>query len=106
MEDRTIPTDIRQASPTELQITWKDGHVSVYPVLLLRRACRCAACIDEWSGKPILDPEKVPQDVKPVTIEPVGNYAIHIAWSDGHTSGIYSFDHLRGLSQPESTDPS
>jgi DUF971 family protein len=39
----------------------------------------------------------VPEDVKPVRIDPVGRYAIHIAWSDGHTSGIYSFEHLRSI---------
>ena len=105
MDNRTVPTNIRQASPAELEITWKDGHVSVFPVVLLRRACRCAACIDEWSGKPILDPEKVPADIKPLTIEPVGNYAIHIAWSDGHTSGIYTYDYLRGLSPSDSESP-
>ena len=36
-------------------------------------------------------------DIKPVTIEPVGNYAIHIDWSDGHRSGIFSFEHLRQI---------
>jgi DUF971 family protein len=39
--------------------------------------------------------------LKMVTVEPVGNYAIRILWSDGHGSGIYSFEHLRKIS-PES----
>ena len=30
-----------------------------------------------------------------VSIEPVGNYALRIVWSDGHNTGIYSYDHLR-----------
>jgi DUF971 family protein len=30
-------------------------------------------------------------------VEPVGNYAIRIQWSDGHGSGIYSFEHLRKI---------
>ena len=95
--DDTTPTSIRQAGPTELEIQWKDGHRSLYRVAYLRRACRCAACIDEWTGEQILDPESIPDDVKPVRIEPVGNYAIHISWSDGHTSGIYSFEYLRKI---------
>ena len=91
------PTGIRQSGPRELEIAWDDGHVSAYPVAYLRRACRCASCINEWTGEPILKPEQVPDDVRPVRIDPVGRYAIHIAWSDGHTSGIYSYDHLRRL---------
>ena len=97
MDDQTTPTSIRQAGPAELEILWKDGHRSLYPVAYLRRACRCAACIDEWSGEQILDPDSIAEDVRPVSIEPVGNYAIHIRWSDGHSSGIYSFEYLRKL---------
>ena len=91
------PTSLRQTSPTDLEIAWNDGHVSRYPVVYLRRSCRCASCVDEWTGAPILRPDQVAEDVKPVRIDPVGRYAIHIAWSDGHTTGIYSFDHLRAI---------
>ena len=97
MANELAPASLRQAGPKDLEITWTDGHVSLYPVAYLRRACRCAACIDEWTGERTLRPDQVPEDVKPVRIEPVGRYAIHIAWSDGHTSGIYSFEHLRGI---------
>ncbi len=31
------------------------------------------------------------------SIEPVGNYALRIAWNDGHNTGIYSYDHLRSI---------
>jgi DUF971 family protein len=97
MSQEAVPSEIKQAGPAELQITWIDGHVSAYPVAYLRRSCRCAACVDEWSGAQILKPEQVSPDVKPLRIDPVGRYAIHIEWSDGHTSGIYSFEHLRRL---------
>ena len=97
MAAEIAPTSIRQAGPGELEVAWNDGHVSRYPVVYLRRACRCAACIDEWTGAQILRADQVPEDVKPVRIDPVGRYAIHIAWSDGHTSGIYSFEHLRSI---------
>ncbi len=49
------------------------------------------------SGRPMLDPASVPADVKPITVNPVGRYALHFAWSDGHTSGIYTFEHIRSL---------
>ena len=39
----------------------------------------------------------MPEDVKPLRIESVGRYAIQIAWSDGHESGIYPFVRLREL---------
>jgi DUF971 family protein len=39
--------------------------------------------------------------LKMVNVEPVGNYAIRILWSDGHGSGIYSFEHLRKISQSQ-----
>ena len=38
------------------------------------------------------------KDVGIRAIEPVGNYAVHIDWSDGHNSGFYSWEHLQDLS--------
>ena len=35
--------------------------------------------------------------LKMLAVEPVGNYAIRINWSDGHSSGIYSYDHFREI---------
>ena len=37
------------------------------------------------------------EQVKIASLEPVGNYAIRINWSDGHSTGIYSYDHLRRI---------
>jgi DUF971 family protein len=91
------PRSIRQAGSKELEIVWADGHVSLYPVVELRRGCRCATCVNEWTGETMLDPGSIPEDVKPVRVEPVGRYAIQFEWSDGHTTGIYSFDFLRSF---------
>lgn len=99
-----VPVGIQQAGPAELEISWSDGVISHYPVVLLRRACRCAACVDEWTGAPILKPDQVREDVRPVRVNPVGRYAINIEWSDGHRSGIYTFEHLRELSAGGSSD--
>jgi len=57
----------------------------------------CALCVQEMSGKKMLDPKTVRTDVAPRTITSVGTYAITITWNDGHGSGIYSFEHLRSL---------
>ena len=35
--------------------------------------------------------------LKMLSVEPVGNYAIRINWSDGHSTGIYSWEHLRQI---------
>ncbi|MBN2340069.1 MAG: P-loop NTPase [Deltaproteobacteria bacterium] len=60
----------------------------------LRRRCSCANCKDEFTGKPILKPESVKDDIEPVSIRPMGNYAVAIEWSDGHTSSIYPYDKI------------
>jgi ATP-binding protein involved in chromosome partitioning len=96
-EARVTPAAIRQHGPRTLAVTWGDGVESVYDVRRLRLACGCAVCVDEWTGEGLLDPGSVPEDVRPLRIEPVGRYAIQIHWSDGHDSGIYPFRRLRAL---------
>jgi DUF971 family protein len=49
------------------------------------------------TGRPILDPARVPEDVYPLEIRYVGRYALHFAWSDGHATGIYPFELLRSI---------
>ncbi len=98
--DEITPTAIRQAGPRTLAIVWADGRESRYDVRELRLACGCAQCIDEWTGEGRLDPTRVPDDVHPVRIDPVGRYAIQIEWSDGHASGIYPFRRLWELGKP------
>ena len=81
----------------EIAVKWADGHESYCPAHYLRCSCACAHCVDEMSGRKTLRDESVPADVRPVELHPVGRYAISIKWSDGHDTGIYSFDQLRGL---------
>ncbi len=97
MAEGPVPNDIQQLGPTEMGITWSDGHQSVYPVRDLRLACRCALCIEELTGVKRITPESIPADVRPIEVGVVGQYAIHIAWSDGHQSGIYTYTHLREI---------
>lgn len=88
-----VPAAIHRADES-LTITWEQDHVGVYPARDLRLACPCAGCVEEMSGRPLLDPESVPADVKPLAVQLVGGYAIRITWSDGHDTGIYTYEHL------------
>ena len=90
-----MPSEIVGLLRSTLSITWEDGHSTVYPARALRLACRCAACVEEISGKPLLDPATVPDRVQARAIRVVGQYAINIDWSDGHSTGIYRFADLR-----------
>ena len=102
-DSRTIPTQIQQSGSRALSIRWGDDVESVFEVRALRLACACAVCVDEWTGEYKLDPAAVPEDVHPIQITSVGRYAIGIGWSDGHDTGIYSFERLRALAD---RDPS
>jgi ATP-binding protein involved in chromosome partitioning len=78
-----------------LLVEWAEGAPEAfYPARDLRLACPCAACVEEMSGRPLLDPATVPVDVRPVSIALVGAYGLRIVWSDGHGTGIYTFDRL------------
>ena len=63
----------------------------------LRLACPCALCVEEMSGRALLDPASVPADVLPRKVTSVGTYAMIVDWSDGHGTGIYTYGYLRGL---------
>jgi len=91
------PVEIGRVGDHDVRVVWADGHVSVYAARALRLACPCAACVDELSGAKLLNPASVAADVHPLRIGTVGRYAVHIAFSDGHASGIYSFEKLRAL---------
>jgi len=93
-----VPTHIRQAGPDRLAIDWSDGENSEYRVFDLRVNCPCANCRDELTGERLLDPARVPPDVRPVSLQSVGNYALKIVWTDGHDTGIYTYERLRTLS--------
>jgi Mrp family chromosome partitioning ATPase/DUF971 family protein len=59
----------------------------------LRKSCRCANCVDEMTNKPIHKGATF-EEVYPVGINRVGNYAIGINWSDGHSS-LFPYEQLK-----------
>ncbi len=91
-----IPTEVRLEADA-IAIDWSDGHSSRYPHRDLRLECPCAACIEEMTGRRILNVIAVPEDVFAVDYLEVGKYALQFAWSDGHTTGFYPYTLLRRL---------
>jgi ATP-binding protein involved in chromosome partitioning len=93
------PVDVRLIGDTELAIPWSDGHQSIYSFHHLRVHCPCAACVDEWTGKKKVSESQIRPDIRPLDFSPVGRYAIGFRWSDGHSTGIYTFERMRSLCQ-------
>jgi DUF971 family protein len=83
-----------------LIITWGDQHESRYPFDGLRAICPCVECRGGHShmgGPP--DPRVVrdtpESELSLEDVHAVGAYAIQLSWSDGHSTGIYSWEFLR-----------
>ena len=85
------------ADEQRLRIAWADGHVSEYVPRALRLACPCAACVEEMTGRPLLEPSAVAPDIWPLAVRYVGRYALRFDFSDGHDTGIFTFELLRSL---------
>ena len=97
---------VRVSTGEGVEITWSDAHVSRYPFPYLRDLCPCALCNDEREKNAQLkaaggNPGGVLPMFKPrVTAKganAVGNYALQIQFSDGHSTGIFSYEHLREI---------
>ena len=103
---RAEPEHIAISKSKGIKIDWRDGHRSDYSVEWLRDECPCASCTGAHGtepqrtsySKPASDPFPMFKPaLKMTSIEEVGGYAVRIYWNDGHSAGIYSFDHLRDI---------
>lgn len=92
------PEEIDVTPDNEIRILWPGGPEVRVPAVRMRDFCPCAGCIEEGTGKKILDPATIPPDIKPVSITAVGSYAIQFQWSDGHNTGLYTWETLRQAS--------
>jgi len=112
-----IPADLRRkpssvkihvSSGAGVDISWADGHRSHFDFAYLRDLCPCATCNDlrakteslseaspafrSSTALPMFKPKPRAQSA-----QAVGQYAIQISFSDGHSTGIYSYEHLRSI---------
>ncbi|HME13303.1 MAG TPA: DUF971 domain-containing protein [Candidatus Acidoferrum sp.] len=121
LDPRKKPTGVKihVSSGAGVDITWADGHSSHYDFPYLRDACPCATCNDEREKKAAAESKEAsaahagatPSAVPLPTTSPVfpmfkpkaraqsatsvGSYAIQINFTDGHNTGIYSYEQLR-----------
>jgi ATP-binding protein involved in chromosome partitioning len=86
-----------QKNPRTLTIEWLDGQETEFRLSDLQKHCPCAACVDEMTGKPLLDPHSVREDVGASQIIPIGRYAMRIRYTSGCSHGIYTYDMLYQL---------
>jgi DUF971 family protein len=96
------PRHIAISRSKGITIEWQDGHRSEYGLAYLRDHCPCATCTGAHGTPPRKAEAGSPfQMYKPTlkieTVEPVGNYALRIVWNDGHSTGLYSHQHLRDI---------
>ena len=103
------PTSLKLVAENQLRIDWNDGMVREYTFRELRDHCPCATCREQRRAEPdtesllpILSASEA-QPLKVLGMEPVGNYAYTIHFSDGHYTGIFEFTLLRQLGK-ELTD--
>ncbi len=90
-----IPTglDIDDDGAT-VAVIWPGNRIDRLAAFELRAVCPCARCVDEITGKRTLKLVDVDPDVRAVAVGRVGRYALQIRWSDGHDTGIYTYEDL------------
>jgi len=106
IEIQAEPEHIAISKSKGIEINWKDGHHRTYSLPYLRDECPCATCTGAHGTEPQRSGYSAPQanpfqmfqaKLKMLQVEAVGHYAVRIEWSDGHNTGIYSYDHLRKI---------
>lgn len=101
------PEHIAISKSKGIKIDWAGGHHSEYTLAYLRDECPCATCTGAHGTEPQKSNYAAPEPPSPfqmykpalkmLSVEEVGSYAVRIHWSDGHNSGIYSWEHLRRI---------
>lgn len=97
------PVQIQIRDKKYLHIKWDDNTESLIKLANLRRYCPCAVCNAEREEQ---GPDYIPiYNTVQVTIKDIkviGYYALNIKWEDGHSTGIYEYERLKGLGTEKS----
>jgi DUF971 family protein len=94
-----IPTSVQPFSPFDLFLGWNDGSSYSLPYHELRYQCPCAHCVDEHTGRRMIERDQIRPEVRVTAVDVMGRYAVQFTWSDGHRTGIYPFERLWDLCQ-------
>lgn len=99
-ENTPVPTEIAlDQTARELILSYSDGEQFVLPCEYLRVFSPSAEVRGHGPGQEVLQVGK--RNVNILAIEPVGHYAVRLVFSDGHDSGIYSWDYLYELGRQQ-----
>lgn len=92
-KDTPLPTEIKLHQVSRLlEISFDDGKTFHLPCEFLRVHSPSAEVRGHGKGQETLQFGKKNVEIK--AIEPVGNYAVQLSFSDGHNTGLYSWDIL------------
>ena len=86
---------------TQIAVTWDNGSIAVLPAATLRLHARDAATVRKMVSR---EDEPVAANLTITSVEPIGNYAIRLAFSDGHDRGIFPWPYLAEIAR-ESASP-
>ena len=107
------PRSLDLKKDSGLTVTWPDGATSFYPIAYLRKMSPSAEMRElreEQARNPLaVLPEQMGRHEGPLTAidaELVGHYAIRIRFSDGHETGIYSWEYLKEIDPARHGAPS
>jgi len=94
------PTEITLHQASRLvEIAFSDGAVFRLPCEFLRVNSPSAEVRGHGTGQEVLQVGK--RDIQITAIEPVGSYAVRLVFSDGHDTGLYSWDYLYHLGKDQ-----
>ncbi|MGH9486418.1 MAG: gamma-butyrobetaine hydroxylase-like domain-containing protein [Terriglobales bacterium] len=103
------PSSVDVSLTQGVTIAWSDGLSSHYTVPQLRAACPCATCTDAHhtgdrstavaAPGSELFPMFKPSGATLTGVQPVGRYALQFEFSDGHKTGIFTWEYLREIAQ-------
>jgi len=96
--DAPLPTEIKlHQKSRRMEIAFSDGSQFELSYELLRVYSPSAEVRGHGPGQEVLQAGK--RDVEILSLEPSGSYAVQPTFSDGHNTGIYSWDYLYWLGQ-------